>query len=175
MAGARPDKLHKLTTRLAKSHEAVVVEDLNVTDMTASAKGSGARRGCPPSRLLMQPGHRRRPRAIPGPAPKLRPHPRPPPEIRRQRSPLAPGRDTYSPRSPPSAGASPNRGPRLPAPRSNGENGPLFVGQIHRVRRRHMSFIEASGVIARAHRKNRTHPVTLPPVRGPPPYVARWI
>ena len=45
VAGARADKLHKLTTRLAQGHKAVVVEDLNVTGMTASAKGSGHWRG----------------------------------------------------------------------------------------------------------------------------------
>ena len=45
MANARADKLHKLTTRLAKSHGAVVVEDLNVAGMTTSAKGSGHWRG----------------------------------------------------------------------------------------------------------------------------------
>jgi putative transposase len=37
--------LHKLTTRLAKSYPVVVVEDLNVAGMTASAKGSGHWRG----------------------------------------------------------------------------------------------------------------------------------
>ena len=45
VANARADKLHKLTTRLAKSHGAVVVEDLNVAGMTTSAKGSGHWRG----------------------------------------------------------------------------------------------------------------------------------
>jgi putative transposase len=42
---ARADGLHKLTTRLAKSYPVVVVEDLNVAGMTASAKGSGHWRG----------------------------------------------------------------------------------------------------------------------------------
>jgi putative transposase len=37
--------LHKLTTRLAKSYPVVVVEDLNVAGMTASARGSGHWRG----------------------------------------------------------------------------------------------------------------------------------
>ncbi len=44
-ARARADGLHKLTTRLAKSCPVVVVEDLNVAGMTASAKGSGHWRG----------------------------------------------------------------------------------------------------------------------------------
>ena len=45
VARARADGLHKLTTRLAKSYPAVVVENLNVAGMTASAKGSGHWRG----------------------------------------------------------------------------------------------------------------------------------
>lgn len=45
VAAARLDGLHKLTTALATGHEAVVVEDLNVAGMTASAKGSGHWRG----------------------------------------------------------------------------------------------------------------------------------
>jgi putative transposase len=45
VARARADGLHKLTTRLAKSYPVVVVEDLNVAGMTASAKGSGHWRG----------------------------------------------------------------------------------------------------------------------------------
>lgn len=44
-ARSRADALHKLTTRLAKSYPVVVVEDLNVAGMTASAKGSGNWRG----------------------------------------------------------------------------------------------------------------------------------
>ena len=44
-ARARADGLHKLTTRLAKNCSTVVVEDLNVAGMTASAKGSGHWRG----------------------------------------------------------------------------------------------------------------------------------
>jgi hypothetical protein len=42
---ARSDALHKLTTWLAKTYEVVVVEDLTVRAMTASAKGSGHWRG----------------------------------------------------------------------------------------------------------------------------------
>ncbi len=42
---ARSDGLHKLTTRLATTYGTVVVEDLNVAGMTASAKGSGHWRG----------------------------------------------------------------------------------------------------------------------------------
>jgi len=38
---ARSDGLHKLTTRLARRFDTVVVEDLNVAGMTASAKGPG--------------------------------------------------------------------------------------------------------------------------------------
>ncbi|WP_262322286.1 RNA-guided endonuclease TnpB family protein [Acidiferrimicrobium sp. IK] len=45
VAQARADGLNKLTTGLAKNHETVVVEDLNVAGMTASAKGSGRWRG----------------------------------------------------------------------------------------------------------------------------------
>ncbi|MEX0791420.1 MAG: RNA-guided endonuclease TnpB family protein [Actinomycetota bacterium] len=41
----RADGLHKLTTRLATTYGTVVVEDLNVAGMTASAKGSGHWRG----------------------------------------------------------------------------------------------------------------------------------
>jgi putative transposase len=44
-ARARADGLHKLTTRLAKNCPVVVVENLNVAGMTASAKGSGHWRG----------------------------------------------------------------------------------------------------------------------------------
>src|SRR5260370_42096323 len=44
VAQARSDSLHKLTTRLARAHALVVVEDLNVAGMTA--KGAGrAKRG----------------------------------------------------------------------------------------------------------------------------------
>jgi putative transposase len=42
VADARVDSLHKLTTRLAKTHAVVVVEDLAVGSMTAA--GSGSRR-----------------------------------------------------------------------------------------------------------------------------------
>jgi len=45
VANARSDGLHKLTTRLAKAHHTVVVEDLAVAGMTKSAKGSGNWRG----------------------------------------------------------------------------------------------------------------------------------
>lgn len=45
VAAARGDGLHKLTSALAKGYDTVVVEDLNVADMTASAKGSGHWRG----------------------------------------------------------------------------------------------------------------------------------
>ena len=45
VAAARSDGLHKLTTRLATTHAVVVVEDLAVAGMTASARGSGNWRG----------------------------------------------------------------------------------------------------------------------------------
>jgi putative transposase len=45
VANARADSLHKLTTALAKGHEVVIIEDLNVAGMTATAKGSGRWRG----------------------------------------------------------------------------------------------------------------------------------
>ena len=45
VANARADGLHKLSTRLAKTYGTVVVEDLAVKAMTASAKGSGHWRG----------------------------------------------------------------------------------------------------------------------------------
>lgn len=45
VAQARSDGLHKLTTRLTKGHSAIVVEDLNVSGMTRTAKGSGHWRG----------------------------------------------------------------------------------------------------------------------------------
>ena len=45
MANARSDGLHKLSNRLAKTYGTVVVEDLAVKAMTASAKGSGHWRG----------------------------------------------------------------------------------------------------------------------------------
>lgn len=45
VAAARTDGLHKLTTRLATRQATVVVEDLAVAAMTASAKGSGHWRG----------------------------------------------------------------------------------------------------------------------------------
>jgi len=41
---ARSDGIRKLTTRLARTHAVVVVEDLKVAGMTATAKGSGRRR-----------------------------------------------------------------------------------------------------------------------------------
>jgi putative transposase len=45
VANARLDGLHKLSNRLANTYETVVVEDLAVKAMTASAKGSGNWRG----------------------------------------------------------------------------------------------------------------------------------
>ena len=42
-AAARGDGLHQLTTRLATTYGTIVVEDLNVAGMTASARGSGRR------------------------------------------------------------------------------------------------------------------------------------
>ncbi|MGH9001974.1 MAG: IS607 family element RNA-guided endonuclease TnpB [Acidimicrobiia bacterium] len=45
VADARADGLHKLTTRLATSYGTIVVENLNVKAMTASARGSGHWRG----------------------------------------------------------------------------------------------------------------------------------
>jgi transposase len=45
VARARAGGLGKLTTTLAKTHETVAVEDLNVAGMTASAEGSGHWRG----------------------------------------------------------------------------------------------------------------------------------
>ena len=45
VANLRSDCLCKLTTRLAKSHGRVVVEDLNVRGMTRSARGSAERPG----------------------------------------------------------------------------------------------------------------------------------
>ena len=45
VAQARAGGLGKLTTALAKNHETVVAEDLNVAGMTASAKGPGHWRG----------------------------------------------------------------------------------------------------------------------------------
>lgn len=45
VAAARADGLHKLTTGLATTYGTVVVEDLNVAGMTATAKGSGHWRG----------------------------------------------------------------------------------------------------------------------------------
>jgi putative transposase len=42
-ADARADSLHKLTTRLAKTHAVVVVEDLAVKNMTAAGSGRGRR------------------------------------------------------------------------------------------------------------------------------------
>jgi putative transposase len=62
-ARSRADGLHKLTTRLAKSYPVVVVEDLNVSGMTASAKGSGywhAKAGLNRAILDVAPGELRR-------------------------------------------------------------------------------------------------------------------
>ncbi|MGH3851434.1 MAG: transposase, partial [Pseudonocardiaceae bacterium] len=61
VAAARSDGLHKLTTRLARSYGTVVVEDLNVAAMTASARGSGQRRprpGAPRRTAKTAPGNR---------------------------------------------------------------------------------------------------------------------
>lgn len=46
VANLRRDHLNKLTTRLAKSHGRIVVEDLNVRGMSQSARGSVDRPGC---------------------------------------------------------------------------------------------------------------------------------
>ncbi len=43
MANARIDGLHKLTTRLAKTHRAVAVEDLAIKGVTAAVHGRGRR------------------------------------------------------------------------------------------------------------------------------------
>jgi putative transposase len=40
LANRRRDALHKITTKLAKSHGRLVIEDLRVKNMTASAKGT---------------------------------------------------------------------------------------------------------------------------------------
>ncbi|MGI0088694.1 MAG: RNA-guided endonuclease InsQ/TnpB family protein, partial [Nitrosotalea sp.] len=45
VVAARSDGLHKLTTALAATHGTVVVEDLSVAGMTATARGSGHWRG----------------------------------------------------------------------------------------------------------------------------------
>jgi putative transposase len=45
VANARVDGLHKLTMGLVKTYGTVVIEDLNVSGLTASAKGSGHWRG----------------------------------------------------------------------------------------------------------------------------------
>jgi putative transposase len=45
VANARSDSLHKLSTGLAKTNGTVVIEDLDVSALTASAKGSGNWRG----------------------------------------------------------------------------------------------------------------------------------
>ena len=45
VANARAGSLHRLTTTLARTYGTVVVEDLNVTGLTASARGSGNWRG----------------------------------------------------------------------------------------------------------------------------------
>ena len=39
-ANRRQDALHKITTKLAKSHGRLIIEDLRVKNMTASAKGT---------------------------------------------------------------------------------------------------------------------------------------
>lgn len=53
IANIRQDLLHKLSHRLSKSHAAVVVEDLQVKAMTASAKGTVE---CPGSRTKQKSG-----------------------------------------------------------------------------------------------------------------------
>ena len=58
LAAARSDRLHKLTARLAKTHATVVIEDLGVAAMTASARGSRQRRG--KAALEAAPGELRR-------------------------------------------------------------------------------------------------------------------
>jgi putative transposase len=45
LAHLRRDHLHQLTTRLAKSHGRIVIEDLNVSGMTRSARGSAEASG----------------------------------------------------------------------------------------------------------------------------------
>ena len=45
VATARAGSLHRLTTSLARTYGTVVVEDLNVTGLTGSARGSGNWRG----------------------------------------------------------------------------------------------------------------------------------
>jgi putative transposase len=45
LAACRRDAAHKLTTRLARSHSAVIIEDLHVRSMTASAAGTPAEPG----------------------------------------------------------------------------------------------------------------------------------
>lgn len=45
IAHARHDYLHKMSTRISKSHAAVVIEDLDVKQMTKSARGSIAKPG----------------------------------------------------------------------------------------------------------------------------------
>ncbi len=45
MVAARSDGLHELTTALATTYGTIVVEDLNVAGMTATARGSGHWRG----------------------------------------------------------------------------------------------------------------------------------
>ena len=68
VAQARAGGLGKLTTALAKNHQTVVVEDLNVAGMTASARGPGHWRGkaglnraildVAPAELRRQPGYK---------------------------------------------------------------------------------------------------------------------
>jgi putative transposase len=63
VAQARADGLHKLTTALARRNGTVVVEDLNVSGMTATAKGSGrwrAKAGLNRAILDAAPGELRR-------------------------------------------------------------------------------------------------------------------
>jgi len=61
-AHARADGLHKLTTRLARAHGVVVVEDLNVAGMTARAAGRAKRGKAGLNRAILDvaPGELRR-------------------------------------------------------------------------------------------------------------------
>jgi len=62
VAQARSDGLHKLTTRLARAHAMVVVEDLNVAGMTARGAGRGKRGKAGLNRAILDvaPGELRR-------------------------------------------------------------------------------------------------------------------
>ncbi len=45
IASARRDYLHKISTKISKSHAAIIVEDLNIKQMTKSAKGDASSPG----------------------------------------------------------------------------------------------------------------------------------